>query len=164
LTRRGALGALGALLGSGTAAGCGWLTGDLDLKLPDPDPNTPLTIDAHSHVFNLSDTPFRDFVKHAHPDQAAIVDLLGDLGTLAPTADKELAELGGSGPAALLPAFTLPSAPNLGERQYQHARSIIRRAQTDLEASRNPRKLLSAAAIRVELARLQPNYQEYKKH
>src|SRR4029077_14958642 len=78
LTRRGALGALGAMLGSSATGGCG-LGGDLRAKLPDPDPTTPLTIDVHSHVFNLSDTQFRDFVKHAHPDQAAIVDMLGDL-------------------------------------------------------------------------------------
>jgi predicted TIM-barrel fold metal-dependent hydrolase len=160
LTRRGALGALGAMVGSSATAGCG-LGGDLSAKLPDPDPSTPLTIDVHSHVFNLSDTQFRDFVKHAHPDQAAIVDMLGDLGTLAPPADKELAALGGAGLS--LPTLSLPSAPDLGERQYQEARRSMRAAQKRLQDSDNPRKKRSAAKIGARLDGLQPTYHEYKK-
>jgi len=167
VTRRGALGGLSAVLGSSATGGCGGaaLFGDLGAKLPDPDPTTPLTIDVHSHVFNLSDTQFRDFVKHTHPDQAAIVDMLGDLGTLAPSADKELAALGGAGPSLRpLPAISLPSAPDLGEQQYQEAVRSITIARERLKASPNPRKQQSAVAIGAKLDQLQPNYQEYKKH
>jgi hypothetical protein len=165
MTRRGALGGLGAMLGSSATGGCGGtaLYGDPGARLPDPDPNTPLTIDVHSHVFNLSDTQFRDFVKHTHPDQVAIVDMLGDLGSLAPPADQELAALGGAGPSLLaLPSISLPGAPDLGERQYQEAVRSITVARDRLKASPNPRKNRSAVAIDAKLKQLKPTYQEYK--
>jgi predicted TIM-barrel fold metal-dependent hydrolase len=157
VTRRGVLAGLGAMLGP-TMAGC---AGELGQKLPDSDPATPLTIDVHSHVFNGSDVQIRDFIKYTHPDEAAFADLLDELGAFAPTADKELAELG----AASIPVISLPLASDMGERQYQVAKQRIAKAHADAirtHRSKSVRMTEARDQITDKLNALPATYAGYK--
>lgn len=141
ISRRNFLFGLGAV-GTGTLAGCclipepeAWCPFDPDYH----DPNSLLTIDTHSHLFNATDLQIRQFVKLVATRQ---LDGIGNLAkylggilqtvswTMAPTVERELQVLKELEPY-ILECFTdqnLDKLNALKQVQYEHSVTALKEA------------------------------------
>jgi hypothetical protein len=99
ITRRQALASMGCLGAGFGASACSTITPFCPTDPTISDPSTPLTIDAHTHVFNGSDLQIEGFFTRIlaanDPSLQGFGEILQELGRdFAPTANEEIAELG----------------------------------------------------------------------
>jgi predicted TIM-barrel fold metal-dependent hydrolase len=157
-TRREAIIGLGAFSASVGLSSCGTLPispfcpADSIIS----DPNTPLTIDAHAHVFNGSDLQVEGFVSYILGlDNPAFKDfgpILQELGRdFAPTANQELAQLqqlhGALFSCDNAIAFNITEA--LADTGYQRAATELKGALRRALA----RRIFTARPLSAEIAR-----------
>ena len=126
-------------------------------------PTTPLTIDAHAHVFNGSDIPV-DRVLTVNKKIPGVGPILEALSWNVPTAAEEIAELERLAPyfAACDHASIRAAAAALADQKYQDARTALQNASEAVSRSVRARDEGTSTAIDL-IGRLPENYQQYKK-
>jgi predicted TIM-barrel fold metal-dependent hydrolase len=141
-----------ALVGAGGLGGCASVVSAIQPICPnDPattDPNAPLTIDVHTHVFNGSDLQIKAFMRDIL-HVPGVGDILQEIGwETAPTGRDEIAELQKIrfAPADCKAGMFTSLIEQHRQKQYQAGHDALTRAADAVE--RKSRSVVASEAVR----------------